>query len=616
MRKISAVCVCFLFLVLAGCSGDKGPVLEQRYVLIRIPEYTQEDYIRLLDSPDFELRYTAIANLIKMNVFKLEGLPGAAELPQKIENLLTDASPKVRSIAAFWVKSIKDDTFEKVLIKLSDDPSSSVRLEVISTLGAKYLEFPDAVKAILDRLDDKSTLVRLQAVELLGKCGESTLRDAIVKKLLVKLPEVNQTEQLKIIETLGMIGEGSEVDTVLLGMLSSSEDAIITTAVKALGQQQSASAVKMFPDLILRGLGQKEAIIKALGAIGTPEATQFLIELLNNDGQEEIRIDVIEAIGETEGDMGLKELVRKFYVEEEKAIKEVDSVKWADFNEGFDFYPELCALVDVIAQKIVTVGDEYIEPSIIELLASKDGCERMVGLILSEERGSYDRMMMEPGERPDLFSHLERFTNDPSVFVRALCLYALGNSTDPRVLPILEKAIEDSPFGIRYAAVEALGDYANNVSKPAMGDYADNVSNYAPLRRLYEMKEKFVPKAYTDEDKDFLIRQSIEESITESESEYLTYQRRVSELAGSSTPTRLIAALQLAGKKDKIAIPVLFDFLEKGTTSEQQAALDGFNKFSSASTDVISKLQAIKAKQQDGTLKEEIDKTIKKLQSE
>lgn len=598
MRRINIISICFLLLItLTGC-GEVS-VFEKRYVRIEIPGYAEKDYIHLLDSPDPELRYNAIANLIEMNAFESEKLPEITELHQKIKSLLTDASPKVRSIAAFSIKSIGADSFERALIKLTNDPSDAVRLEAISTLGQKYTESPEAAKAILAHLDDKSILVRLQAIESLANCRKSALRSEIVKKLLSKLPKTNQIEQLKIIETLGLIGESKEVDLVLLEMLNSNEDAVITTTIEALGRLKVASAIKMFPDLLHRGLGKKEAIVNALSSIGTPEAMQLLIKLLDIEDQE-VQIAAIEAIGRSQGDQGLKELVKKFSEEEQKIIKEVDSVKWVDW----DSYPKLVVLMEAIEQKILIAGDKFKEPPIIRFLESENDYEKMIGLVLLTEGKPYDRVVIQPrNEGQNIFPYLERLANNPSPFIRALCLHALGNISDSRALPILENAIENSPFGIRYTTIQALGNYV------------DNTSNYAPLRRLYEKKEKFIPRTYTKGDKDFLIRQLIETTIANSECKYLTHQRRVSELASPSNPTRLIAALRLAEENDDVAMPVLLIFLEKGIMDEQQAALSGLEKFSSASTDVISKLQAIKAKQEDRTLREKIDRVIKKLHS-
>ncbi|MBU4333220.1 MAG: HEAT repeat domain-containing protein, partial [Candidatus Omnitrophica bacterium] len=446
---------------------------------------------------------------------------------------------------------------------------------------------------------DRSILVRLQAIESLEEFRKSTLRGEIVRKLLKQLASVNQIEQLRLIKTLGLIGEQTEIESDLLEKISTNNEAMVTTVIEALGRIKSTSSIKIFSQLIEDNQERNEVIIEALSSIGSPEALQVLINRLLHKKNPEVRIAAIEAIGKFEGESGQEELVKEFYLELATAIKEADSVKWADFNS----YSEISALMNAIERKITVNNDSTNELAIKRLLESKKEYERIVVLSLLTEGNPYDRNVIgSRAEDQSLFPLLEQTVSDPSIFIRIWGIHALGNMTNSGVISILEKAIMDPVFGIRYAAVKSLVRYAHNTS------------NYSPLRKLFEQKDNFIPTVYTKEDKNFLIRESIEEAIVAVEPEYLTHQRRISELTSSSAPTRMIAALQLVEKSDNLSIPVLIVFLKEGTIGEQQSALGGLEKFYRLPQDAILHLQAIHAKIDDMTLKEKINQIIIKSQ--
>lgn len=414
------ILLCFMSLIFTGCWKEPD-IFEKRYVSIEIPGYAEIDYIHLLGSSDSDLRYLAVANLLRMGVFGSEEL---AETTQKIENLLKDASPKVRAIAAYTFNKIKTSSPESALIQLTNDVSTAVRLEAIQVLGLKSSESPKAVKAILAHLVDKSILVRLSAIESLADCKKTSSRCEIVMKLLDILPNVSQPEQLKIIETLGLVGETKELESVLLEMLDSKEKPVRLTVLKAIGRLKVTSAIQRLPDLI-RGMAFNEVdIIDPLSSIGTSEAIQLLITLLDNSDQK-VRIAAITAIGKSESDQGLKELIKKFSEEEQKIIKEVDSVRWADFSS----YPELTALIEAIKDKIVRVKDTSQESLIIQFLGSVNKHENVVGLVLlATEEKPFDRIVITPGNGPaNLLPDLERHAQDPSSLMRILSLQAIGN---------------------------------------------------------------------------------------------------------------------------------------------------------------------------------------------
>lgn len=591
MRR-ATLAVCLLAVASSGC-WQTSSVFERRYVRIEIPEYAAKDYLRLLDSENPDLRYLALSNLIE------DKLTEGEAVSKKLGVLLQDPSPKVRAIAAFSAKSLdlSVSTFEPRLITLSHDPSSEVRLEAVAALG-KYCGASDKVaQAILPRIEDKSVFVRLQAIDTLSNCVLSSQGVEIAHHLLAELPKRPQLEQLMIIRTLGSLGQGEKaVESTLLSLLNSSEDPILTVAAEALGGVKSAAAVQPLLESIQKKRGNAEVMVAALAAIGTPEAVQALGQLLHTE-DDKLRVVIIEAIEQTEGGVGLAELVEQFTQQEARIQKDVDTVKWADFKAN---YPELLALLGAIHRKRFVGLDKFVGPPVAQFLTSEKDYEQRIALRLLADGQPYDRVIVASIEgKRDMFPQLESLCNHPAPLMRVFALRALGNTVDSRAVPILEAAVKEASFGIRYAAIQALGRYAQNT-----GDYS-------PLSRLYAMKESVVPSTYTSEDKEFLIRALIGTTLAEVERAEVTRQRRMAELSPSSSrPTRLMAALE-----DNTGLPVLFEFLETGIPAEKQAALNGIERFAVPSTDTISKLRELKAKEQDEYTNKKLGQLIVKLQA-
>ena len=596
MRGTVIAC-CLLSIILTGCR--EASVFEKRYVRIEIPGYTERDYMRLLESKNPDLRYLALANLLEMDAFKSKELLETTALPQKLQGLLADASPKVRAIAAFSIRSLEPGDFETALSKLLEDESDAVRLEALATLGKRCSSSTETAHILLGRLEDKSTLVRLQAIEVLSECRKSTGRSEIVKWLLAKLPDSDRIEQLKAINTLGVIGQIEEVEPTLLALIQSDDEAVLTVAAEALGRQGSVSAVEFLLNAIREKRGNAEIMVEALRSIGTPEAMQALSQLLSVDRQE-LRVAVIKAIGEAEGDVGFEELLKRFSQEELRIREEVDSVKWADASS----YIEFAALLEAIKSKKFGGLDKFAEPPVTELLASEKIYEQMLGLSLLTEGKPYDRIVVGLGqEKHDLFPQLERLSKSPSPLVRILALQALGNTIDNRALPILEANIDAPAFGIRHAAIEALGTYVQNT-----GDYS-------PLRWLYEMRGRFVPDNYSEDDGNFVIRRSIEKMIAGEERNELTRKRRVLELTSDSAPTRLLVAFELADNKDNAGLPTLLQFLETGSVPEKQFAVKGIEELSFASAETISKLETLEATETNPEVRKKTAELVEKLRA-
>lgn len=580
---------CLAAATLSGC-WEPQTVFEKRYVRIEIPGYTAEDYLRLLASDDPDLRYLALANIIE------DKLTNQEAVSKRLSSLLQDPSQKVRALAVFSVKSVDPEKFDAALLTLSRDRSSDVRLESAVALGSRCGVSPKAGHALLSRLDDANVLVRLQVENALRECTASPLRTEVVTRLQAALPQRSQLEQLMLVNTLGAIGHREEVESQLLNLLASEDSAMVRVVTEALAQQRSALAVPVLAELLAQKRGDLQLTVSALGSIGTPEAIQTLLLLLDAD-DEALRVAAIEAIGDAEGNEGLAELAARLARSEVRISSDVDSPQWVDLSEN---YPELPALLKAIDQKRLGSQDPIDQATIAQLLASGQAHEQLIGLQHLAGERPYDRRVVQiEGETQDLFPHLEALCGHASPLMRVFALKAIGNTVDARALPILEAATKDSTFGIRYAAIEALGAYA------------ENTGNYTPLARLYGMKDQLVPEAYNSTDHSLLTRQAVEKVIARGERSDVTHRRQIAELAAASArPTRLFAALQL---KDQAALAVLLEFLETGTPSEKLAALQRIEVCCAPAAETIPKLQALSEKEPDKELREDIEQVVEKL---
>ena len=590
MRR-AILAACLLAIASSGC-WQTPSVFEKRYVRIEIPGYAAKNYLQLLDSDNPDLRYLALSNLIE------DKLTEGETVSKKLGVLLQDASPKVRALAAFSVKSLNVDTYEANVLQLLNDPSADVRLEAVAALEKHCGSSDRATAAIVNRLEDHNLFVRLQTIDTLSRCEMSPARMELVHRLLAELPQRVQLEQLMIINALGSLGQVGEVESALLPLLSSGEDPVITAAAKALGRLKATSAVQPLCGAIQQKRGDAEVIVRALGTIGTPEAVHALLQLLDAV-DDELRVTAIKAIGKTGGNAGLAELVERLAQQETRMQREVDTVKWADIKTN---YPELTATLEAIERKCFGDSNKFAEPPMAQLLASEKDYEKLIALRILAEGEPYDRLIVAPTEKkPDWFPLLGLLCRDPAPPMRVFALQALGNTVDSRTPVLLAAAVNDPSFGIRYAAIQALGRYAQNT-----GDYS-------PLSRLYEMRDSFVPSTYTNDDKGFLIRALIDTTLAGAERPEVTRRRRVAELSSSSKPTRLVAALQLG---DDTALPVFFEFLETGTAAEKQAVLNNVERclLLAPSADTVSKLRALKAKEQDIEVSKKISRLIEKLQ--
>ena len=154
----------FSIWVAAGCASapviPAGPTLEDK--LARLMKLEDE---RSLGDGEVEARLSDPAGRVRGQAALVRARIGGPGAALKIAPLLDDASPYVRSTAAFALGLLED-------------------------------ELPrDAVTRLTELLDDTSERVRARAVEALGKNGDASSAEAIATTLLARMPKGGEPYQ-------------------------------------------------------------------------------------------------------------------------------------------------------------------------------------------------------------------------------------------------------------------------------------------------------------------------------------------------------------------------------------------------------------------------------------
>ena len=154
----------FSIWVAAGCASapviPAGPTLEDK--LARLMKLEDE---RSLGDGEVEARLSDPAGRVRGQAALVRARIGGPGAALKITPLLDDASPYVRSTAAFALGLLED-------------------------------ELPgDAVERLTELLDDTSERVRARAVEALGKNGDASSAEAIATTLLARMPKGGEPYQ-------------------------------------------------------------------------------------------------------------------------------------------------------------------------------------------------------------------------------------------------------------------------------------------------------------------------------------------------------------------------------------------------------------------------------------
>jgi len=254
--------------------GDRRGAAE---VLLRLPRQMAVELARkALRDPDVEVRLSAAKAAVEL------GLSGAGD---EVVVWLSERDGRLRLAACTLIEVSPTPNAVAALARVLGDADARVRAAAATAMGASGL--PDAVSPLLGHVDDSAVDVRIAVVRALGRLGD---RRAVVP-LESRLQDAEADVRLEAARALGELGDERAVATLMLALQDTAAPVQIQ-ALDALGRLSARDASSAIAALLasgarggpLRSGPVRDAALKALGRIATPEAVALLVEALAVEG--------------------------------------------------------------------------------------------------------------------------------------------------------------------------------------------------------------------------------------------------------------------------------------------------------------------------------------------
>ena len=446
----------------ALASADAGERRAAAASLLGLPpEIAKPLTQKALLDPDVEVRLFAARAAIEL---------GVQDAADAVVSWLSDPDPRLRVAACKLIEVAPTAQSVQALGRVLGDGDAEVRRAAALAMGSSGLG--DAVPPLLGHVDDGVSAVRLEVVRALGRIGDRRAVLPLVSKLQDPEAEVRQAAA----RALGTLGDPQAASTLLLALQDSNE-AVRNETLAALGALRSEDAVTAIASLLssseasspgagadLPG-GTREAALRALGSIGSPQAVKILLEQLDHEGArvseepDEAAAPVRHALGlaGAPATAALLEVVRS------SASPRLASA--AALGLGELHAKQAVPLVLRAAQRgtvsleaafhaLGELGDREALPFLLEHLDDSDGAVRRAVIRVS-------RTLLDPAQadgRP-VDPIRPRVTDARTPLGERIALVGLlGRTGSPRAEELLLSlwAVDDPAF--RTALVEALGE--------------------------------------------------------------------------------------------------------------------------------------------------------------
>ncbi|MBK7258300.1 MAG: HEAT repeat domain-containing protein [Ignavibacteriae bacterium] len=221
------------------------------------------------------------------------------ETRKQLAALLADEDPDVRRRAAEDLSRCTGLAAVAALAAALEDESKGVRdaaARSLQTIGGM-----NVARAIVEYLDAKNIVTRNLASELLMKLGSTS-----IPAILPYLEHPSQDTRKFAVDILGLIGN-EEPTQHLLPLLVDTDENVVVSTVEALGNMKSARSLPFLFEAYDRDDYTRPAVAEALGKIGDPSASGFLMDrlrqsLLTVAADPVTPFAIIEALGALGGD--------------------------------------------------------------------------------------------------------------------------------------------------------------------------------------------------------------------------------------------------------------------------------------------------------------------------
>jgi HEAT repeat protein len=216
------------------------------------------------------------------------------ETRQLIAGLLADREPDVRRHAAETLASAGGLAAVTALAAALQDESKGVRDAAFRSLCS--VGGINVARAIVEYIGDEDIVVRNLAAELLIKLGTVS-----IPAILPHLHDRSQDIRKFAVDILGLIGDpgpASEMEP----LLSDPDENVVVSTVEALGNMKAGAAIQALCETYDRSPLSRGVVAEALGKIGDPASTEFLVHRLQEAVGAEVQDPVvlftlIEALG-------------------------------------------------------------------------------------------------------------------------------------------------------------------------------------------------------------------------------------------------------------------------------------------------------------------------------
>jgi HEAT repeat protein len=221
------------------------------------------------------------------------------ETRKQLAALLADENPDVRRRAAEDLGSCTGLAAVAALAAALEDESKGVRDAAARSLVA--IGGVNVARAIVEYLDAKNIVTRNLASELLMKLGSTS-----IPAILPYLEHASQDTRKFAVDVLGLIGN-EEPTQHLLPLLVDPDENVVVSTVEAFGNMKSARSLPFLYEAYDRDEYTRPAVAEALGKIGDPSASGFLMDRLRQSlvtiAKDPLTpFSIIEALGALGGD--------------------------------------------------------------------------------------------------------------------------------------------------------------------------------------------------------------------------------------------------------------------------------------------------------------------------
>ncbi|HCR70500.1 MAG TPA: hypothetical protein DIW23_03570 [Anaerolineae bacterium] len=323
-----------------------------------------------------------------------------------------------------------------ILIETLQSPSDNLVLPCQHLLA----RIPSASPQLIHALQTAHPLVRGRVAEIFSISKDKTAIPALLESLNGEFFTVRSRSAI----ALGYIGD-KQVIPNLLPLLKDKEDEVRIAACMALGLFKDPSTFEKIGDVLLDDpkIEVRQAAAKALGDTKHPDAIQYLLEALRDSfwwfEREDIVKDLLNAI-ENMGEAVVEPLIEAL-ADKEKTVRKYSAMMLGNLKD-----------VRAIEELGMTLYDLHDE----------------VSLVAAES-------LAQIGE--PAIPVLSEALIHPEVGVREHAVYGLGKIQNERVIPFLIEMLKDNDRLVQRQAIQALGNFNNELARSALQEVASNRSD-------------------------------------------------------------------------------------------------------------------------------------------